>query len=78
MENTTDAVVEADPRRLSKVAVIRLGAPYTQVLSLNEFLVNLLTIYSPESGVSSILRFSVVATFCHGRPHSYTQRRTAN
>jgi len=26
-----DAVVEADTRRLSKVAVIRLGAPYTEV-----------------------------------------------
>jgi hypothetical protein len=26
-----DAVVEADSRRLSKVAVLRLGAPYTEV-----------------------------------------------
>jgi hypothetical protein len=31
MNTYSDAVVEADPRRLSKVAVIRLGAPYTEV-----------------------------------------------
>lgn len=75
--NILDAVVEADPRRLSKVAVIRLGAPYTAVLFDTQF-----SSHQPYlhfySGVSSVLRFSLVLAFRHGGSCNNPKRWAAN